>query len=527
MRKIFKTMKYVLVLIILLNAGSCSNEEFFELTNPPEFPWLNINQLEMAAVTPYHLTFAPSWGSYFQNYHLVTDCMADYIYLLPNTSADIPYTEMYYRTTNVRTDKSHSIYGYIYQTIGACNAALDFYAENDDQPFPNLTENEQENLRRIKGELHFMKAFAYYTAAKVYAPAPSSPEFETLEILPLRKEFPKDIEQANKVQFGTARQIYDIVLEELDQAVTLLPEQFIPGVHHPSYHYGRANKSAATFLLMRVYFQLGEYDKALAEADKIISNASYALDEDPIEAWNHSDPGKGNEVIWYALYYDEVKNVTASVFTSMTKTHYTAMNGGRGDSWSRCPWNQFCMSHWASQYVGWMDENLAVTEEALKDKRYTQLYYRLEGNNGDPQADPQIYETQYVHIKEPYIWGDKYFRGANGRYTNVPVMRLAEAYLTRSILRLKSGNTSGALADVNVVRERAGLEPLTEVTEELIDKERIKELAFEGDRVAYLQALEKPIGPGDREDVPPVQSPYSQFYWKIPQLELDMQNQNE
>jgi hypothetical protein len=30
-----------------------------------------------------------------------------------------------------------------------------------------------------------------------------------------------------------------------------------------------------------------------------------------------------------------------------------------------------------------------------------------------------------------------------------------------------------------VVRERAGLEPLTEVTEELIDKERIKELAFE------------------------------------------------
>jgi hypothetical protein len=42
-----------------------------------------------------------------------------------------------------------------------------------------------------------------------------------------------------------------------------------------------------------------------------------------------------------------------------------------------------------------------------------------------------------------------------------------------------------------------------------------------------LQALEKPIGPGDREDVPPVQPPYNQFYWKIPQLELDMQNQNE
>jgi hypothetical protein len=232
-------------------------------------------------------------------------------------------------------------------------------------------------------------------------------------------------------------------------------------------------------------------------------------------------------VIWYALYYDDVKQSIAKVFTSMTKSHYTAVNGGRGESWSRCPWNQFCMSHEAARYIGWMDENLEETEEARNDKRYTQLYYRLEGNNGDPQADPTIYETQYAHIKQPYIWGDKYFRGVDGRYTNVPVMRLAEVYLTRSILRLKTGDASGALADLNKICERAGLQPLNEVSEELIDKERIKELAFEGNRFAWLQALQKPIGPGDRVNVQPIQPPYSQLFWKIPQLELDMQNQNE
>jgi hypothetical protein len=39
--------------------------------------------------------------------------------------------------------------------------------------------------------------------------------------------------------------------------------------------------------------------------------------------------------------------------------------------------------------------------------------------------------------------------------------------------------------------------------------------------------MQKPIGPGDRENVQPIQPPYHQLFWKIPQLELDMQNQNE
>lgn len=526
MTTLYKTSKSIVIVFLLMLGSSCNNDDFFELTNPPEFPWLNVNQLEMAAVTPYNLTFSSSWGSYWQNSYLIFDCMSDYIYLLPNTSADIPYSEMYFRTTNVRIGKTDGVFNDIYQTIGASNAALDFYAENDNQPFENPTEKEQANLDRIRGELHFMKAFAYFNAVKFFAPSPASPEFETLEVLPLRKEFPKDIVNANQVEFGTAKQIYDIILEDLEMAKSLLPEQFVAGWHHPSYQYGRANKIAAAFLAMQVHFQLGDFQKALVESNYVINSGFYSLNQDPIEAFNHSDPMQGNEVIWYALYYDDIKQSTTKAFTSFNKSHYTAINGGRGDNWSRCPWNQFSMSHSAAKYLGWMDEELNVTDEALKDKRYQQLYYRLEGNNGNPQADPTVYETQYAHIKDPYIWGDKYFRGTDGRYTNAPVMRLAEAYLTRSILRLKAGDSNGALQDLNIVRQRAGLEELGEVTEEIIDKERLKELAFEGDHFLYLQALGKPIGPGDRENTAPIQPPYEGLYWQIPQLELDLNNQN-
>jgi len=81
MKKILKVSKYLAVILMALLCNSCENDEFFELTNPPEFPWLNIDQLEMAAVTPYHLTFGSDWGSYWQNYNLVSDCMSEYIYL--------------------------------------------------------------------------------------------------------------------------------------------------------------------------------------------------------------------------------------------------------------------------------------------------------------------------------------------------------------------------------------------------------------------------------------------------------------
>lgn len=522
MKRYFK-LRILLLSAVLLVSSAC-NKDFFELTNPPEFPWQNVNQLEMAAVTPYNTTFNSSWGSYWMGHALIFDCMSDYIYLLPNTSADIPYSEMYYRTTTVRIGTT--AFGDIYRTIGACNSALDFYAANNDVPFPNPTEKDLANLKRIKGELHFMKAFAYFTAAKNFAPSPASPEFTTLKILPLREAFPKNIEEANQVEFGTARQVYDIILNELGQALELLPEQFISGVHHPSFQYGRANKIAAYFLMMRVHLLLNNFDAALQAADQVINSGYYKLDQDPIEAFIHSDPTQGNEVIWYALYYDDVMGSIPKVFTSMTKCHYTAVNGGRGTSWSRCPWNQFCMSHSASKYLGWMDENLNATSEAKKDKRYDQLYYRLEGNNGDPLADPTVRETQYAHIKQPYIWGDKYFRGPDGRYTNVPVMRLAEAYLTRSVLRLKKGDKTGALSDLNKIRIRAGLDALTAVTEDDIQKERLKELAFEGDYFFYLQAMRKPIGVGDRVGSSVIEPPYTGVYWLIPQLELDMNNSN-
>jgi hypothetical protein len=92
--------------------------------------------------------------------------------------------------------------------------------------------------------------------------------------------------------------------------------------------------------------------------------------------------------------------------------------------------------------------------------------------------------------------------------------------LTRAIILFRDGNAARALDDLNMVRQRAGLDPLSSLTEGAIHNERIKELGFEGDRLRYLQALERAIPPGDRE-ASPLPYPQETLFWKIPINEED------
>jgi hypothetical protein len=264
---------------------------------------------------------------------------------------------------------------------------------------------------------------------------------------------------------------------------------------------------------------MGEFDLAEAELDYVISGP-FSLSEDPIEAFNKDYAADGAEVIWATNNHDPEIIRPNKVPTSMNWSDYRATNGGRGEFHKRCTWNQFPMSHTILKQIGWMDESLGVTAAALQDKRYQQLFWRIEGNPGTNSADPTQYEMQYPHIKDPHVWGDKYYRATDGQRSNVPVIRLAEMLLTRSVIRFRAGDAVGAAEDLNQVRMRAGLEPLTSITEQDIHNERIKEMAFEGDRFHYLQALQLPILPGDREAAP-IEYPYTDLYWKLPQSELD------
>ena len=120
-----------------------------------------------------------------------------------------------------------------------------------------------------------------------------------------------------------------------------------------------------------------------------------------------------------------------------------------------------------------------------------QLFALFEANDvrgtlfvDDDNLDGGIYADADGEGKRVY----KYPSEGSGIATdNLPVIRLSEVILNRAEARAKDGDDVGALADLNLIRERAGIPELDGLTgQPLVDailEERRRELFAEGHRV--------------------------------------------
>ncbi len=507
-----------LALGILLVFSACDNETFFELTNPVASPWLNIDEFDKAPIGAYYgLTGNGGNRSIFAHGPMAGEGFADGIQIAPasegfNVDADVE--DIYNRVTGGTGIGlfDNGIFRSGYFAVGFANGALDFIEANNGVPFP---EAGGEATNRIEGELRFVRAYAYYWLARIYAPAYPSDELR----LPFRTKQATNFDEAKRSDVASANTVYDLIVSDLQQAKDLLPERYDPAVHPPAYADGRANKFAASALLAKVLFQMGRYDEALEEVNFVIDQNSgdYDLSEEPVEAWNKTGVARGKEVIWYyALWAGDGLGGASNWKHPGRFSWYNANN--RDASGAASNGGRFIPASDAFlQQVGWADGDLNETAEALQDKRYTQLFARFDANNPDPRS-------QFTPSK-PYVWCDKYYK-AGRRITNLPVLRLADMYLLRAIIKAELGaarDMDGARADLNLVRNRAGLADFEGSDSELanaIHVERFKEMAFEGDRLYYLQGAGLSLPAGDREGA--ATDAKGPFFSEIPDFEVDL-----
>jgi hypothetical protein len=126
--------------------------------------------------------------------------------------------------------------------------------------------------------------------------------------------------------------------------------------------------------------------------------------------------------------------------------------------------------------------------------------------------DDQRYRTFFVNIDGKY-----FVTLFDDRYMNIPEIRLAEVYLNRGEARFDLGDSQGALADLNVVRKRAGVPDTTSLNSLAFYYERAKELAFQGDNFFNQKRLH-------REKISSKQLPWDSrsLMYPIPQREMDV-----
>jgi tetratricopeptide (TPR) repeat protein len=315
----------------------------------------------------------------------------------------------------------------------------------------NVTNNVLENVSKvtssvdrknsIEGQALFLRASMYFELLKLYAKPFGDGDYATNLGVPLVLTATRaPITDADYKPRATVKAVYDQVIEDLIKAESLMP----------STNTKFATKWAAAAQLSRVYLMLGNYTEAAAAANRVIAGSGKTITPEFRNNWFTYINFGGvtpNEYIFYI-------KVTNQDGANSFNTYYGAPLGAFPGSAGR------------------------------RDMRIQNTHLN-------------IYETG--DIRRAFFTGtssaSRYTLKHLDRFGDVPVIRLAEMYLTRAEANFRQGTTVGAtpLADVNLIRRRAGLPDLTTVDLAAILKERASELAFEGNNLFESQRLKKSI----------------------------------
>ncbi|MCV9389039.1 RagB/SusD family nutrient uptake outer membrane protein [Reichenbachiella ulvae] len=233
--------------------------------------------------------------------------------------------------------------------------------------------------------------------------------------------------------------------------------------------YGKNGTSISTYtvsaVLSRVYLQRGEFALAAQEADRVIQSGEYTLGDDPIKAFNNVSNGPEDV---FTIQQTALSNSGTS--NGGLATFYARLFGsGRGDV-------QVQATHFTNYETGDLRSGLQddLSDEATAGT-VTEMYYIGVGG----QNSGQIQCAKYQDSER-----------------NIQIVRLPEMYLTRAEANFEAGTNVGAtpLADINAIRNRAGLTDLTTVTIDEIRLERMRELAFEGHKLHDIKRWQMSVG---------------------------------
>lgn len=206
-------------------------------------------------------------------------------------------------------------------------------------------------------------------------------------------------------------QVYELILSDLNESKSLLTDRYV------SVERARANKKAATAMLARVYFYQQKWTEAERESSEVIADNNYKIKTNLDSVFERTSP----ELIL------QIANSTGVT------------------SWG----GEFIPASTTPNVV--LYDTLAKTFEA-NDKRKVSWTKPID----------------YGGITYYYPSKFKQRSGNAGNEYHL-VLRLAEMYLIRSEARANLNNISGAVDDINVIRDRAGLDDL----EDTITKDQL------------------------------------------------------
>lgn len=401
-----------------------------------------------------------SFNYYGQTMMIAPEIMADNLRIIANTGR--------YIGQEANADRAHiNLWDFsntnnfrgIYAGINEANILL---AEIDE------TEGADALKNRLKGEALFLRSLFYFDLARVYGYEPGKEVNGWDKSAIIRTTPTLGFSNADFRTRSTNREVYDLIEADLQTAIGLLPTAAIG-----SENVYRTSKGAAEALLARVYL----YDSKFAEAASMASQAmaTFGLGND------------GTGLLTPANYVEGFSTYPnpESLFEIEIRSVDWSTVDGVNNSMSTLTANVFA----SAQFIVTASDELLASYEDGDIRRETWTETTRSGADGTVNRS-----NKWLGTKGDFL-------------ENLPIIRGSELYLIRAEARYRNGDATGAIADINALRSKRGLDPVSGLSGDAlfaqILNERRVEFAVEGHRWFDLKRNGLTISKaGSFEDVP-------------------------
>jgi hypothetical protein len=298
-------------------------------------------------------------------------------------------------------------------------------------------------------------------------------------------------------ELSPKEEVMQYISDQMDQAVADLPDT------HPNQRdeiTGGVTQYTALAIEAQANLELEDYQGVADATSQIISSGLFSLHEDFYQLFKLE--GKLNDENLLELQYSDFGSGSGEqrshLFAFYGPQNWTPAVSGASSGWGF--WEP------TLEYIKFM------LERGEQERLQTTVLFTLDGiseleNEYGPLPDWISNETPSGDVIEngprANFFSGKYYLPSNqltpgrtgyGNNKNYPIIRYAEVLLMHAEALVQGANSSSISADqaVNLVRERAGLDPISNVTLDQVMDEKYAEMATEmGIRFYDMVRLER------------------------------------
>lgn len=458
---------------------------------------------------------------YYKTLHHVGEYAGDNVALKGTTSDNLIYVHRYERLTN--NYYTARVWSFTFQMVGNINKLLE---EMD--TFSPSNEEERQLHAHLRGENYMLRAWLYFACNNVFAR-------QYLDSNGAANNLGLPIKTVSDIDYFPGRSsvadVYEQVIRDAKLGAKLMERSATQQINNNT----KGSIEVAWSLLSRVNLYKGDWEQAELYADSVINSGRYKLLEGTAyQKYPQHVPETNTETIWCIRMVKDTdyKDYYMNNY-SVGSLYCIRDNDGWGEMYPSESYLQLLRQNPEDLRFGFIEEQYAeegglwmlyVNDNATANTwTYVNKDVVQEGSEYRIVEDAGLYTSPYVQ-KETVNGKTQYYvttTGTGGRRFDVivepklsilgllprryilkcsfqeqqgqlwsPVLfRFAETYLNRAEARYHRNNFAGAVADLNVIRDRAGIPQKnvadatsnSEILNWILDDRRL-ELAWEAHR---------------------------------------------